>query len=91
MKSQLFVSILAVALSTGTAFAKAHDQGVADGSFPDSTSDTVSSIEGPGISSVVGGGQRGDAASENKGGNAVDTKVGALSKTQLSEFIDSAM
>ena len=24
-----------------------------------------------------------------KGGNAVDTKVGALSKTQLSEFVDS--
>ena len=25
-----------------------------------------------------------------KGGNAVDTKVGALSKTQLAEFLDSA-
>ncbi len=26
-----------------------------------------------------------------KGGNAVDTKVGALSKTQLSEFVDSCI
>lgn len=76
MKSQLAISILAVALSTGTAFAKAHDQGVADGSFPDSTSGTVSSIEGPGISSVVGGGQRGNAASDNKSDNAVDPVVG---------------
>ena len=26
-----------------------------------------------------------------KGGNAVDTKVGALSKTQLSEFVDTVV
>jgi hypothetical protein len=26
-----------------------------------------------------------------KGGNAVDTKVGALSKTQMGEFVDSVL
>ena len=76
MKSQLCISILAVALSAGTAFAKAHDQGVADGSFPESTSDVVESVEGPGISSVVGKGQRGAAASDNKGDNGVEPVVG---------------
>lgn len=76
MKPQLTVAILAIALSAGSAFAKAHDQGVADGSFPDSTSDVVDSIEGPGISSVVGNGQRGGAASENKGDNRVEPVVG---------------
>ena len=57
MKTQICISILAVALSTGSAFAKAHDQGVADGSFPESTSDVVRSIDGPGIKSVVSGGR----------------------------------
>ncbi len=76
MKTSLCISILAFAVSTGTAFAKAHDQGVADGSFPDSTSDVVRSIDGPGISSVVGKGQRGQAASTNKGSNRVEPVVG---------------
>ncbi len=76
MKSQICMSILAVAMTTGIAFAKAHDQGVADGSFPDSTSETVRSIEGPGIKSVVSGGARGGAASDNKGGNRVEPVVG---------------
>lgn len=76
MKTQLTLSLLAVVLTAGTAFAKAHDQGVADGSFPESTSDVVESIEGPGISSVVGNGQRGSAASENKGDNRVEPTVG---------------
>lgn len=76
MKTTISISILAVALSAGTAFAKAHDQGVADGSFPDSTSGTVQSIEGPGIKSVVSGGARGDGASTNRGDNRVDPVVG---------------
>lgn len=76
MKTQLCISILAVVISTGTAFAKAHDQGVADGSFPESTSDVVQSIEGPGISAAVGDGQRGQAASTNKGDNRVEPVVG---------------
>jgi len=58
-------------MGTSAAFSKAHDQGVADGSFPESTSGVVSSIEGPGISAVVGNGQRGDAASANGGDNRV--------------------
>ena len=76
MKTQLCISIIAVAVSSGSAFAKAHDQGVADGSFPESTSDVVQSIEGPGIKSAVSGGARGGAASENKGGNRVEPVVG---------------
>ena len=76
MKSQITLAALALTLTTGTAFAKAHDQGVADGSFPDSTSDVVQSIEGPGVSSVVGKGQRGGAASENQGDNRVEPVVG---------------
>lgn len=76
MKNKITLAVLALAMTTGTAFAKAHDQGVADGSFPESTSDVVESIEGPGISSVVGKGQRGAAASENKGDNRVKPVVG---------------
>lgn len=76
MKTQLCISIFAIAVSTGAALAKAHDQGVADGSFPESTSDVVESIEGPGISAVVGKGQRGESASTNKGGNRVEPVVG---------------
>ena len=76
MKTQICLSILAVALSTGTAFAKAHDQGVADGVFPESTSDVVRSIEGPGIKAVVSGGARGEAASGNGGDNRVRPVVG---------------
>ncbi len=76
MKPQYTLAVLALALTTGTAYAKAHDQGVADGSFPESTSDVVESIEGPGISSVVGKGQRGEAGSDNKGDNRVEPVVG---------------
>ena len=76
MKTKLIVSIIALSVSGAAAFAKAHDQGVADGSFPESTSDTVRSIEGPGVSAVVGKGQRGAGASANKGDNRVEPVVG---------------
>lgn len=76
MTTKLIVSLLAIGVTAGSAYAKAHDQGVADGSFPESTADVVDSIEGPGISGAVGGGQRGEAASGNKGDNAVDPVVG---------------
>jgi len=76
MNKELTIAILAFALSSGTAFAKAHDQGVADGSFPESTSDVVQSIEGPGIKAVVSGGARGQSASDNKGDNRVEPVVG---------------
>ncbi len=63
---------LTLALGTGSAFAKAHDQGVADGDFPEiSTGDVVKSLGGRGVSSVVGNGARGDAASANGGDNRV--------------------
>ena len=76
MKTKLLLTALAATLSAGTAFGKAHDQGVADGVFPESTSDVVRSIEGPGIKAVVSGGARGAAASANKGGNRVNPVVG---------------
>lgn len=68
--------VVSLALGGGTAMAKAHDQGVADGDFPESTSDVVSSIEGPGISAAVGKGARGEAASANGSDNAVTPVVG---------------
>ena len=76
MKTTTYISLLAIAISTGDALAKAHDQGVADGSFPESTSDVVESIEGPGISAAVSKGARGAGASANQGDNAVEPVVG---------------
>ena len=67
---------VALLLTSGAALAKAHDQGAADGTSPESTSDTVSSIEGPGISSVTSGGARGQQASERGSDNAVDPVTG---------------
>ena len=70
-------TILALTIgSTSAVFAKAHDQGVADGSAPESTSAVVQSIEGPGVSALVSGGQRGAGASANGGDNRVNPVVG---------------
>lgn len=71
IKTLAAVAFAASTLAGAEAFAKAHDQGVADGTQPPSTSGVVADIPGPGISSVVGGGQRGDAASAAGGDNAV--------------------
>ncbi|UWQ55955.1 hypothetical protein [Leisingera caerulea] len=76
MKTTLGITASAIALTlamgSGPAFAKAHDQGVADGDFPAiSTGDVVKSLGGMGVSSVVGDGARGDAASANGGDNRV--------------------
>ena len=69
--------ILSMTVGASTmALAKAHDQGAADGSSPPSTSDVVDSIPGPGVSSLFNGGQRGEAASGNKGDNRVEPVVG---------------
>ena len=78
LKTNNFLTTAAVALmlTSGMALAKAHDQGAADGTSPDSTSETVSSIEGPGISSVTSGGARGAQASERKSDNRVDPVTG---------------
>ena len=74
--TQLTAAAVALVLTSGFAFAKAHDQGAADGTAPDSTSETVSSIDGPGISSVTSGGARGDQASGSGSDNAVDPVTG---------------
>ncbi len=67
------VALTLMAGGTSAVFAKAHDQGVADGDFPDvGTAEVVESIEGPGISLSQNGGQRGDTASTNGGDNRVE-------------------
>ncbi len=71
IKTIAAVAFAASTLTGAQAFAKAHDQGVADGTQPPSTSGVVADIPGPGVSGVVNGGRRGDAASDAKGGNAV--------------------
>ena len=75
-KTSVAILSASMLLGAGAAYGKAHDQGVADGEFPESTSDVVDSIEGPGISAVVGKGQRGEAASGNGGDNRVQPVVG---------------
>ena len=72
-------SAILLAMSVGgtsAAFAKAHDQGVADGTPQDSTATVVESIDGPGVSPLFNGGQRGDVASGNGSDNAIDPVVG---------------
>ncbi len=78
MTKLLKLSTIALALTTGSAFAKAHDQGVADGSSPEiSTGDVVQDvIDGPGVSNVVSGGARGAGASAAGGDNRVEPVVG---------------
>ena len=80
MKSKMPVAIVSAMLVLGSgsaAFAKAHDQGQADGAFPEvSTGEVVQSNGIPGISSLVNGGGRGDAASGNGGDNGVEPVVG---------------
>jgi hypothetical protein len=61
---------LTMALGSGPAFAKAHDQGVADGeATPDNTGAFVQSLGGNGVSGVVNKGARGDGASAAGGDN----------------------
>ncbi|HSF96575.1 MAG TPA: hypothetical protein VLA52_16235 [Thermohalobaculum sp.] len=83
MKFTLKTAASAVALTmimgTGSAFAKAHDQGVADGEpleFPGGTGAFVQTLD-QGVSSLQNGGQRGDTASANGGDNRVEPVVGA--------------
>ncbi len=67
---------LSLVLSSGSAFAKAHDQGVADGaiSFPDGTGAAVGAPGG--VSGGQNNGQRGVLASGAGGDNAVEPVVG---------------
>ena len=80
LKTTVIVAALALTLALGaapSAFAKAHDQGVADGlPTPDNTGETVQNNGIPGISETVNEGTRGEAASENRGENRVEPVVG---------------
>ena len=60
---------LTMVLGASGAFAKAHDQGVADGTPLDNTGAFVQSLD-QGVSTVVNGGARGDGASTDKGDNS---------------------
>lgn len=73
-------SAMAVAFALGTAsgaFAKAHDQGVADGdiTFPNGTGAAIQTLD-RGVSGGQKDGVRGGIASTNKGGNRVEPVVG---------------
>ncbi len=61
---------LTMVLASGSALAKAHDQGVADGfiEFPGGTGAAVQTLD-RGVSTVVSGGVRGDGSSANGGDN----------------------
>ena len=64
------IAVTMVLGSGSAAFAKAHDQGVADGfiEFPGGTGAAVQTLD-RGVSTVVSGGVRGDASSANGGNN----------------------
>ena len=80
MKSKMSVALVGTMLVLGsgsTVFAKAHDQGVADGmSTPDNTGAFVQGTDFPGVSEKFNRGQRGEAASGNGGDNRIDPVVG---------------
>ena len=68
---------LTMVLGSGSAFAKAHDQGVADGfATPDNTGAFIQSLGGNGVSGGQNGGQRGDTASANGSDNRTVPVVG---------------
>ncbi|SMX42148.1 hypothetical protein [Maliponia aquimaris] len=81
MTRTAIAAALALSLVAGHAMAKAHDQGVADGGYVPGEQTGAKTVidaledagvlDGKGVSAVVKGGARGDAASERKGGNRV--------------------
>ena len=79
LKTPVAAMTVALALgASGGAFAKAHDQGVADGDFPSiGTGELIQSLDSQGVSQIQNDGQRGDTASATGGDNAVDPVVGA--------------
>lgn len=72
----LTASILALSLgATGTVLAKAHDQGVADGSDnPDNTGQLLQTLPN-GVSTLVKDGAQGAGASSAQGDNQVEPVV----------------
>lgn len=80
MKTLALATIAAIAL-TGTAFAKAHDQGANgdDGRVPGTSNaggaktvidvlEDAGALDGKGVSAIVKGGAQGATASDGKGG-----------------------
>ena len=66
---------LTMVLGVSGAFAKAHDQGVADGTpLEQNTGAFVQSLD-QGVSAGVNNGARGDSASANQGGNRTEPVV----------------
>ncbi len=62
---------LTMVLGASGAFAKAHDQGVADGMAPDDTSAFIQTLGGEGVSTIVNDGERGTGDSGDGGDNRV--------------------
>lgn len=77
LKTATAAFVFAVALGSGSSvFAKAHDQGVADGeATPDNTGALVQTLD-RGVSSLVNNGARGAGASAAGSDNSVDPVVG---------------
>lgn len=69
------VTALAIALA-GPAFAKAHDQGVADGTVNFGPGEAQAVIAGPGISAVVSHGAQGEAKQDPANRGGVEPVVG---------------
>ncbi len=64
---------LTMVLGASAAFAKAHDQGVADGmDTPPNTGAFVQNLDGEGVSMGVSNGLRGDGASGSQGDNRTE-------------------
>jgi hypothetical protein len=68
--TRLFITVAAALALAGPVFAKAHDQGVADGEIVFAPGEAQTIIPGPGISAVVNKGTQGEAKKdpENRGG-----------------------
>ena len=67
---KLIATTAIIASLAGGAFAKAHDQGVADGEVNFEPGQAKDVIEGPGISAIVSKGAQGNAKKDpaNRGG-----------------------
>jgi hypothetical protein len=79
LKTAASAIAITMLVGSGSAFAKAHDQGVADGSpldFPGGTGAFVQTLD-KGVSSGQNNGTRGGISSEAKGDNRVVPVVGA--------------
>lgn len=72
---KLIIAAVAVALA-GPAFAKAHDQGAADGVTAFGPGEAARVVEGPGISALVNKGKQGETKKDPANRGGVDPVVG---------------